>query len=127
MVANERTPLILARSPGQAGDAPWGRALLEQLGPQAGQPALLMDRAYEGDETRALAAALGYRPVVPPKVNCRDPWAYNHERYRWRNEVERCFRRLKGFRRIATRYDKLVVICLAFIHVALIFDVLQLL
>ena len=73
MVANERTPLILALSPGQAGDAPWGRALLQQLGPQTGQPALIMYRACEGDETRALAAALGYRPVVPPKTGRLEP------------------------------------------------------
>ena len=127
MVANERTPLILALSPGQAGDAPWGRALLQQLGPQTGQPALIMDRAYEGDETRALAAALGYRPVVPPKTSRIEPWAYDHVLYRRRNEVERFFRWLKGFRRIATRYDKLDVILLAFVHVALTFDALQLL
>ena len=127
LVANERTALILALSPGQAGDAPWGRTLLRQLGPQSGQPALIMDRAYEADETRALAQPFGFRPVVPPKANRFDPWDYDHELYRRRNEVERFFRWLKGFRRIATRYDKLDVIFLAFIQVALIFDALQLL
>ena len=76
-----------------------------------------MDRAYEGDETRAPAQAFGFRPVVPPKANRQDPWDYDHELYRRRNEVERFFRWLKGFRRIATRYDKLDVI----------FDALQLL
>ena len=119
--------MSLALSPGQAGDAPWGRALLEQRGPQAGQPALIMDRAYEGDQTRALARALGYEPVVPPKAGRLEPWDYDRARYRQRNKVERFFRRLKGFRRIATRYDKLDVIFLAFIHLALIFDALQLL
>ena len=91
IVADERTPLVLALSPGQAGDAPWGRALLRRLGPQAGGPALLMDRAYEGDATRALAEALGYRPVVPPLRTRIHPWAYDRVLYRQRNEVERFF------------------------------------
>ncbi len=84
-----------------------------------------MDRAYEGDPTRALAAALGYRPVVPPRRDRTTPWSYDRVLYRRRNEVERFFRRLKGFRRIATRYDKLDVIFLAFIHLALIYDALK--
>ena len=126
IVADARTPLVLALSPGQAGDAPWGRALLRRLGPQAGGPALLMDRAYEGDATRALAEALGYRPVVPPLRTRIHPWAYDRVLYRQRNEVERFFCRLKRFRRIATRYDKLDRVFLAFIHLALIYDALQL-
>ena len=85
-----------------------------------------MDRAYEGDATRALAEELGYRPVVPPLRTRRNPWSYDEVLYRRRNEVERFFCRLKRFRRIATRYDKLDVIFLAFIHIALIYDILQL-
>ena len=54
------------------------------------------------------------------------PWQYNRVLYRRRNEVERFFRRLKRFRRIATRYDKLDIVFLAFIHLALIYDALQL-
>ena len=50
----------------QAYDSVCGRALLRCLGPQQGSPSLLMDRAYEGDATRALAGELGYRAVVPP-------------------------------------------------------------
>ena len=55
LVADDLTPLSLALSPGQDGDAPWGRALLRRLGARSGRPALVMDRAYEGDATRALA------------------------------------------------------------------------
>ena len=85
-----------------------------------------MDRAYEGDETRALAEELGYSPVVPPMRTRAQPWEYDRDLYRRRNEVERFFCRLKRFRRIATRYDKLDCIFLAFIHLALIYDALQL-
>lgn len=111
-------------SEGQAGDGPEGRKLLQKLGKQEGKPYLLMDRAYEGDETRALAVALGYTPVVPPKSNRLEPWDYDKTLYKRRNEVERLFRRLKRFRRIFTRYDKLDVIFLAFIFLALIYDAL---
>jgi transposase len=84
-----------------------------------------MDRAYEGDTTRHLAMELGYVPVVPPKQNRRTPWDYDRALYTRRNEIERLFRRLKGFRRIFSRYDKLDVIFVAFITFALIVDGLR--
>lgn len=85
-----------------------------------------MDRAYEGNETRQLALDLGYIPVVPPKCNRLDPWEYDKEMYRRRNEVERLFRRIKGFRRIFSRFEKLDVVFVAFINFALIVDSLRL-
>ncbi len=84
-----------------------------------------MDRAYEGDETRQLALALGYEPEVPPKATRVDPWEYDREMYKRRNEIERLFRRLKGFRRIFSRFEKLDVIFLGFILFALIIDALR--
>ena len=123
LAADERTPLIIGVSPGQTGDAPADRDLLRRLGPVRGAPALIMDRAYRGDQTRQLATDLGYDPVVPPPSN--PSWSYDHVLYRRRNEVERFCCRLKRFRRIATRYDKLDLIFLSFIHLALIYDALQ--
>jgi transposase len=79
-----------------------------------------MDRAYESDETRALAAANGHEPVVPPKKNRKTPWGYDEEKYKRRNVVERLFRRLKEFRKVCTRYDKTDVMFLAFIQFAFI-------
>ena len=99
-------PLKLVLSLGQAHDGVCGRELLRSRGPQAGSPSLLMDRAYEGDATRALARELGYRPVVPPLRTRREPWDYDRTLYRQRNHVERFFCRLKRFRRIATRYGQ---------------------
>ncbi len=104
LVADERTPVIIGRSPGQTGDAPAGRELLRRLGPVSGGPALIMDRADHGNETRQLARDLGYRPVVPPPSYGNPAWTYDREFFRRRNEVERCCCRLKRFRRIATRY-----------------------
>ena len=76
-------------------------------------------------ETRALACALGYVPVVPPNPLRRRPWRLDCRLYRRRNEVERLFRRLKSYRRVFTRYDKLDAMFLAFVHLALIFDALR--
>jgi transposase len=84
-----------------------------------------MDRAYEGNETRQLALDLGYTPVVPPKSTRIEPWEYDREMYKRRNEVERLFRRLKGYRRIFSRFEKLDVMFLAFICFALIADGLR--
>ena len=81
---------------------------------------LLMDGAYEGNEATRLARELGCTPVVPPNPNRLKPWEYDKELYKRRNEVERLFRRLKGFRRVFTRFDKLDVMFLAFVVFALI-------
>lgn len=86
---------------------------------------LLMDRAYEGDETRQLALELGFVPVVPPKVNRVDPWIFDRALYKKRNEIERLFRRLKGFRRIFSRFEKLDALFLGFLYFALIVEALR--
>ena len=83
-----------------------------------------MDRAYEGDNMRVAAKELGYIPVVPPKKNRIDPWEYDEELYKRRNEVERFFRRIKRFRRVFTRYDKLDIVFSGFILFAMIVDAL---
>ena len=117
--------MTFALSPGQAGDAPQGRELLRNW-PQAPVPChLIMDRAYEGDETRQLALDLGFFPVVPPKSTRLTPWEYDKAIYRKRNEVERLFRRLKGFRRIFSRFEKLDVMFVGFIHFVLIVEALR--
>ena len=84
-----------------------------------------MDRAYEDNETRHVAETLGFTPVVPPRQTRREPWAYDRQLYKRRNEVERLFRRLKGFRRIFTRFEKLDVLFLGFIVFALIVEALR--
>jgi transposase len=63
---------------------------------------VIMDRAYEGNETPQLVLALEMVPVVPPKSNRVDPWHYDRALYKKRNEIERLSRRLKGFRRICS-------------------------
>ena len=60
VAADARTALTFALSPGQAHDSPEGRKLLASMGPQDDNVALVMDRAYQGDETRQLALDLGW-------------------------------------------------------------------
>lgn len=116
--------MTFALSPGQAHDAPEGRKLLTGWQRRPDGVPMVMDRAYEGDETRQLVLQLGFEPVVPPNPNRRHPWAYDRNLYRRRNEVERLFRRLKGFRRIFSRFEKLDRMFTAFIHFALIIDMI---
>lgn len=83
-----------------------------------------MGLSYEGDKTRALAVELGYIPVVPQKSNRKILGAKIRSYNKQCNQIERLFRRIKHFRCIFTRYDKLDVILLVFIYLALIDDTL---
>jgi transposase len=85
-----------------------------------------MDCAYEGDATRALAREMGFIPVVPPNPLRKKPWKLDTYWYKRRNEVERLIRRVKAYRRIFTRYDKLDVMFHGFILFALIVEGLRL-
>ena len=125
LAASARTAVDFCLSPGQDHDGPWGRELLRRNGPVQLRLPLVADRAYEGTQTRQLALALGYEPHIPPKANRRKPWSYDHQTYKRRNEIERLFRRLKSYRRVYTRYDKLDIIFLAFITLALVHDGLR--
>ena len=116
---------MFSLSPGQAHDAPTGRALLRTLSGLPRRCRLIMDRAYEGNETRQLALELGFIPVVPPLATRVTPWSYSKAWYRRRNEIERLFRRLKGFRRIFSRFDKLDVMFSAFLCFALVVEALR--
>ena len=125
VAADARTAITFALSPGQASDAVEGRELLAGIGPLPAPLHLIMDKAYEGDQTRQLALDFGFIPVVPPKSNRLDPWQYDRAMYRKRNEIERLFRRLKGFRRIFSRFEKLDLLFLGFLTFALIVEALR--
>jgi transposase len=84
-----------------------------------------MDSAYQGDETLRLARQLGYIPVVPPNPQRLAAWEYDRMVYHRRNEIERLFRRLKGYRRVFCRFDKLDVVFTGFIVLALIVEALR--
>ena len=125
VAADARTAVKFRLSAGQDHDAPHGRRLLKEVGARQGTLFVVMDRAYEGDETRQLVLDLGYEPVVPPSARRRSPWVYDQALYKRRNEIERLFRRLKGYRRVFSRFDKLDVVFVGFITFALIIETLR--
>ena len=125
VAADARTAITFALSPGQASDTVEGRKLLGGIGPLPAPLHLIMDRAYEDNATLQLALDFGFIPVVPPRPQRLQPWQYDKAMYRRRNEIERLFRRLKGFRRIFSRFDKLDLVFLAFLHFALIVEALR--
>jgi putative transposase len=67
----------------------------------------LADAAYDSDTIRAVLTARGSRPVIPNNPTRKRLHPFDRAAYRMRNAIERTFSRLKDFRRIATRYDKL--------------------
>jgi transposase len=97
-------PIRLALSPGQAHDASLIDELLRGL---PGKAMLLGDRAYDADKIRADQAERGGWANIPPKRNRVNPIVFSPHLYRQRNLIERFFNKIKHYRRIATRYDKL--------------------
>jgi len=67
----------------------------------------LADAAYDSDAFRTLLTQRGCLPVIPNNPTRKRHHPFDRQAYRRRNLVERCFSRLKDWRRIATRYDKL--------------------
>ena len=68
---------------------------------------MLGDRAYDSAELRQWLSERGTKPVVPNKSNRKQPFRFDKKSYKQRHRIENAFCRLKDFRRIATRYDRL--------------------
>ena len=83
-----------------------------------GVMAAVMDKAYDSHAIRQFLAMQGIEAVIPPRANRTETIHYDPEKYQLREKVERWFNKLKQFRRIATRYDKLSRTFLAFVHLA---------
>ena len=98
--------LHLARfelTPGQAGDVKWAAELLEGLPVQT----VMADTAYDAAHLIDPLCERGVTTVIPSHPTRKHPRPLDKHLYRSRNLVERWFCRVKQFRRIATRYDKL--------------------
>jgi transposase len=67
---------------------------------------------------RETITAIGATAVIPPHPRRKQPYDYDRNIYRLRNRIERCFNKLKHFRRLATRYDRRAINFLAFIQLA---------
>ena len=91
-------------TPGNVHDVKAAPELLDQL---KGAQYILGDKGYDADHLRALIRKQGSRPVIPGKANRKRKIPLDKARYKSRHLVENAFCRLKDFRRVATRYDKL--------------------
>jgi transposase len=68
---------------------------------------LVGDKGYDADRLRRSLRQAGAVPVIPGRRNRKRAIRYDKQRYRTRHLIENAFCRLKDFRRVATRYDKL--------------------
>ena len=102
-------PVALSLTPGQAADITQAEPLLERLKPDA----LLADKGYDSDAFVAGLETRGITPVIPPKANRTNPRKTDFALYCERNLVERFFNKIKHYRGIATRFDKLASTFLA--------------
>ncbi|RYE65828.1 MAG: IS5 family transposase [Oxalobacteraceae bacterium] len=107
-------PLRFIITTGQASDITQAQALL------AGQTgdAVLADKAYDSNALRALIAEMKAEAVIPSKKNRKICIPHDIAAYKQRNQIERCFNRLKHFRRFATRYDRRTVHFSGFTYLA---------
>ena len=83
------------------------RAVDELLAAAGPVRRLLADKGYDADRLRKSLRQAGTVPVIPGRINRKRPIQYDKRRYRDRWRIEAAFCRLKDFRRIANRYDKL--------------------
>ena len=110
-------PLRVILSAGQIADIDHAAALIKDQ--QACY--IIADKGYDSDALVSTITAQGAQAVIPPRSNRLTPRTFDHHLYRDRNLIERFFARIKHFRRIATRYDKLANSFLSFIHLACAF------
>jgi transposase len=125
LCASEVDVVDIRITPGQVGDAPIGEALIDAIDARDGIQRAAMDKAYDSNAIRARLEAKGIEPIIPPKANRLAILVYDQEGYKQRNKVERLFNKIKQFRRVATRYEKLKANFLAFVTLALIVIMLR--
>jgi transposase len=118
--ADEDTAIIVEVIPGQAGDAPELKPVLEQtLNRVEVVDELAGDKGFDGDAQREACIDNDVFPNIPNRKNRIDPWPYDKEGYKERNRVERLFCKMKQFRRVATRYEKLKTTFLGMVQLVL--------
>jgi transposase len=80
--------------------------------------ALIADKAYDSNAFRARIAVAGMQAVIPSNRSRKTLIPHDRILYKMRNRIQRCFNKLKHFRRFSTRFDRLDACFLAFIHLA---------
>ena len=107
-------PVRILITAGQASEYGQVNDLLENLDYQY----LLADKGYDSDKVVQKVVESGAEPVIPPRSNRKEQRFYDKHIYKERNLVERLFLKLKHFRRVATRYERLGRNYLAMLYIA---------
>lgn len=107
-------PLRFLLTPGQVHDIVAAPLLLE--GRKA--KAVIADTAYDSNALREVIGAMGAEAVIPSHPKRTRPFPLTKRLYKTRNRIERCFNKLKHFRRLATRFDRRAIHFLALLHLA---------
>jgi len=121
---DENCAVALHLTPGEAHDGRQFESLYESLDADNVLESAALDKGYDADRIRERLELDGIEPVIPPISTRSKKLHYDKDLYRERNRVERFFNKIKNFRRIATRYDKLrktffaaVYLCASFLIV----------
>jgi putative transposase len=109
-------PARLVAGPGQQGEVLRGAELIEGMAPGS----VLADTAYDAEHFHEAIVHAGARACIKPRPNRKTLRPFDSVLYKERNHIERFFNKLKHFRRVATRYDKLVANFMGFVILAAI-------
>src|SRR5947207_4534780 len=96
--------LAILLTGGEAHDCPVAERLICRVKPSK---RIIGDKAYDSAELRAQLDERGTNPIIPNRCNRKQPFTFSRRLYKLRWRIESAFNRLKNFRRIATRYDRL--------------------
>jgi transposase len=121
LVEGEGRLMAAVIAPGQAYEVEAAAPLLEKLR----QVLLVGDKGFDSDGLRQQMLAQGCLASVPPRSGRRNPAWYHRGFYRQRHKIENFFQRIKVYKRISTRYEKLALTFLSFILLGAIFDWLK--
>jgi len=107
-------PLRFHITAGQVHDCTAALPLLEGRATQA----ILADKAYDNNELREYITQMKAQAVIPSKRNRKQPVPHDTQLYKQRNRIERCFNKLKHWRRFATRFDRKTIHFNGFVLIA---------
>ena len=111
--------IVVALSGGNQADISLAEELTECL-PEGST--LIGDKAYDSSTLRQTAVTKGIKTCIPARTNRTTTVPFSATRYRRRHRVENFFERIKRYRRVATRYDKLAETFLGFVCLAILFS-----
>ena len=122
---NEKNVIAVVLTGGEVADVKGFDPLFYQLPETDKIKNGIMDKSYDSDAIRETLALNEIVAVIPPKKNRTKEIDFDKQLYKLRNKIERFINRMKQFRRIATRYEKLAETYLVFIYIVAVYVILS--